>query len=238
MIMKRATTLLALLAAIGTAAVLWQRLSMVKARHAVSASASNSEPTSATVSATNTDLEREAAALRAQTTDLAKLRNEVSQLRTRQGELAAVRAEHEQLRRAKEIGAPIPREVPPGFIPKEQLRNAGLETPEDAVQTFFWAMREGELAIMLQSLSPENEERKQTERMPPEKRAEFEQMFRAKESREKNPMNHFNDFGVRGKEVISDDAVVLHIGSSLSTNTATVKLERSGGEWRLRDLPR
>jgi hypothetical protein len=51
-------------------------------------------------------------------------------------------------------------------------------------------------------------------------------------------MLRFNDFGVRAKEVISDDAVVLYIGSSLSTNTAKVKLEHSGGEWRLRDLPR
>ena len=230
---KRATFMMAVLAAVSTATVVWQRVSSPDANQQLRAAPMVNSESNALA---NSQLEQEVEGLRAQTRDLAKLRNEVSQLRARQNELADARAENAQLLDAKRTGAKLPREAPPGFISKEQLRNAGFETPENAVQTFFWAMREGELAVMLQGLVPENEERKQLDRMPPEKRMEFEKLFRAKDSRE--AMDHFNDFAVRGKEVISDDDVVLYIGSSLSTNTAKVKLARTAGEWRLHDLPK
>jgi hypothetical protein len=227
-----------MLAVIGTAAVVWQRISMADGKQQLQATPAANSESNASSAGVNSETEHEAVALRAQTRDLAKLRNEVSQLRAQQSELAAARAESARLLDAKGSGAPLRREVPPGFISKEQLRNAGFQTPEDAVQTFFWAMREGDLGLMAQGLSPGNEERKEIERMPPEKRAELEKMLRAEENRKENPMNYFNDFAVRGKEVISDDAVVLHIGSSLSMNTAKVKLERSAGEWRLHDIPK
>jgi hypothetical protein len=104
------------------------------------------------------------------------------------------------------------------------------------VQSFFWAMRQGDLRSLLQALSPANTERKQMESLPPEKRAEIEKSFSV--DRAENPMNHFTDFAVRSKEAISDDAVVLYVGSSLTTNTMRVQLDRFGGEWRLRDMPR
>jgi hypothetical protein len=234
LIMKRVTIFLAMLAVIGTAAVLWQRLSATNLhRQTEAASAANSEFNTASSAATNSELEREAAALRARTRDLAKLRNEVSQLRTKQGELAAARAENERLLQAKQTRAAAPREAPPGFVAKEQLRNAGYETPEDAIQTFFWAMREGSLELAMQSFAPGQWDRIQFEKLSAEKRAQEEEKFKRDEKR---AMEHFNDFSVARKEQTSEDTVVLHVHSSISTNTAKFQLKRFGSEWKLSEF--
>jgi hypothetical protein len=177
----------------------------------------------------------EAIQLREQTKDLPRLRNEVTQLRVRKGEMDAARNERAKLMAAKQTGAPVPRETPPGFISKDRLTNAGFATPEDALQTFFWAMRDGNLALTIGALVSTNQERRNIERLSAEKRAELEQHF--SNDREKM-MDNFNDFAVRERETLSDDLVALHVGSSLSTNTMKIHLAREGAEWRLRDLPR
>jgi hypothetical protein len=233
MSMKRATLVCAVLAVAGTGALVWQQGSMAELRQPDRTAGFTN---AGTTENTNAADEQQLAALREETKDLPRLRNEVTQLRARKVELDVARREHEQLSEAKRTGATVPREAPPGFISKESLVNAGLVTPEDAVQTFFWAMRQGDLRMILQALSPTNAERKEFESLPPDKRAEFEKSFGADPAG--NPMNNFSDFTVRGKEAISDDSVVLHIGSSLTTNTMRVEVDRFGGEWRLRDMPR
>lgn len=227
---KRVTIFLASLAAIGTAAVVWQRLSCADlTRQIRAAPATSSESNMAPSSAMNSELEEETAALRAQTRELPKLRNEVNQLRAKQNEVMTARAEHEQLVRAQQSGARLPREVAPGFISKEQLRNAGYETPEDAIQTFFWAMREGNFELAMQSLSPEERELARLERLSPEKRAQEETNFKRDVQ---ETMEHFNDFTVARREQLSDDTVALHVRSSISTNTSKFQLKRFGAEWK------
>ena len=232
MIMKRATILLALLAAVGTAAVLWQRLSITELREPAPLLASGVESNVASSAAMNSELEREAVELRAQTRDLPKLRTEVSQLRVRQRELATARVEHERLLRAKESGAPVPREIPPGFVSREQLRNAGYETPEDTIQTFFWAMREGNAAVAMESLSPENKQRIRFDSVPPEQREALELKARGGAPE----MKQFNDFNVAERQQLSEDKVKLYLRSSLSTNTVSYELKRFGTEWKLVDF--
>ena len=41
-----------------------------------------------------------------------------------------------------------------GFLAKESWSNVGFDTPEAAVQTFFWAIREGDLARMAECMPP------------------------------------------------------------------------------------
>jgi hypothetical protein len=232
--MKRMTLIFAVLAISGTGVVIWQRHSLSefqenqnrRLHHETGTGISNAEAAA---------IEQEVTALREETKELPKLRNEVSQFRATQIELTKARAENARLLEAKRTGLSIPREAPPGFILKEQLKNAGFATPEAAVQTFFWAMSQGDLGTMLQALSAGSEDKKHIENSPPEERAELE--LKVKADRNRNPMNNFRDFAVRQKEVISDTAVVLYVGSSPSTKTTKIQMEQNGGEWRLRDLP-
>ena len=228
---KHTTFILAMLGALGTAAVVWQRVSVAQANRQLQAVPADSN--ASTIGA-DAAMEQEAAALRVQTRDLAKLRNEVSQLRTRPSELAAARTENARLIEAKQTGAPLPREVPPGFISKEQLRNAGYESPEDALQTLFWAMREGSYQLAMQLFASGNRERVHFESLTPEKRAQDEEGFRQRASQQL--MKNFNDFSVAQREQISEDAVILHVRSSVGTNTLKFELKRFGNEWKLVDF--
>jgi hypothetical protein len=161
--------------------------------------------------------------LREQTKDLPRLRNEITQLRGRKGELDAARLDRAQLTAAAQAGAPVPRETPPGFISKDRLANVGFSTPEGALQTFFWAMREADSTVAAGALAAKNDRRGNLARLPDQKRADL--------------MNAFTDFSVRGQEVLSDDTVALQVGSSVATNTIRIKMVREGGEWRLLDFP-
>jgi hypothetical protein len=230
--MKRVTLFCGLLAMLGTGAVLWQQHSLSNFRH-------GQENGFLSETATNWEdgaLQSEIITLREQTRDLPKLRNEVSQLRARRAELAAAHTENVRLLEVKTTGAALPREVPLGFTSKEQLKNAGYATPESAVETFFWAMREGNLALVMQALSPENGEREDYEGLPPGKRQQEEDNFRTEGK--SRTMNRFNDFKVTRQEQLSEDTVALHLRSSVATNTSRFQLKRFGTEWKLTDLHR
>jgi len=232
--MKRINIICALLAIVGTIAVAMQRQSLAKLR-AGSHRGFTNEVVNDSPAGTGAAHEEEIISLREQTRELARLRNEISRLRTARGELASARSESTRLLEAKQNAAPAPA-PPPGFISREQLTNAGFATPEATLQTFFWAMNTGDLETTLQTLSPNNRERKSFDKLSPEQRARAvnENKPRGRDAM----MTHFNDFGIRGREEISEGVVVLHVGSSLSTNTMRMFLQRFGEEWRLQEFPR
>jgi hypothetical protein len=101
------------------------------------------------------------------------------------------------------------------------------------VQTFFWAVREGNINELVRSLAPDSRERQRIEKLTPEKRVELEQEISS--HRGTDPMQRFTDMGVRAREAVSDDRVVLHVGSSLSTNTMRFEVQRTPDGWKLRD---
>jgi hypothetical protein len=81
-------------------------------------------------------------------TDLLRLRNEARQLRAQLPELGRLRAENGRLAAEISSGIAAPQKLSEmeGFVAKESWSNAGFDTPEATVQTFFWAIREGDLA--------------------------------------------------------------------------------------------
>jgi len=231
--MKRITILCGMLAVVGTVAVLWQQQSLAKRRENHHRGFTN-EVLTDSPGTTNAVHEQEIMALREQTKDLAKLRNEVGRLRAARTELAVARTESTRLTEAKETATPAP-PTPLGFTARQQLANVGFATPEATLQTFFWAMNEGNLETALEALSPNNRERKSFDKLSPEQRAKA-----LKENKMQGPdtmMKRFNDFGIRVREEISDSVVVLRVGSSLATNTMRMSLQRFGEEWRLQDFP-
>jgi hypothetical protein len=228
--MKAVTLFCALAALLGTTAVVWQRQEFVQAR----TEAPSESPIMLTNDLPSTEAERQAAALREETRNLARLRNEVTQLRRQQAELAAARTENDELLKAKETGPAIRRKTPSGFRSREQLQNAGYATPEAALETLFWAMREGNAEVAMQSLPPDHSQRLRFERLTAEnkieKRAEMEEQFR---SEQLNTMKNFTDFAIAHREQPSPDAVVLHLRSSITTNTMKFQLQRFGDEWKI-----
>ena len=94
--------------------------------------------------ATDAPVGVEIARLKGETHDLLKLRNEVRQLREQKQMIERLRAENEALRALGKSGASQMVALPslPGLLSSDSLTNAGLSTPEAAVQTCFWALRE------------------------------------------------------------------------------------------------
>jgi hypothetical protein len=86
--------------------------------------------------------------------DLLRLRNEVRQLRAHRPELDRLRAENERLAAEINSGITAPQKLSEmeGFVAKESWSNAGFDTPEATVQTFFWAIREGDVARMAECM--------------------------------------------------------------------------------------
>jgi hypothetical protein len=87
-------------------------------------------------------------------TDLLRLRNEARQLRAQLPELGRLRAENGRLAAEISSGIATPQRLSEmeGFVAKESWSNAGFDTPEATVQTFFWAIREGDLARMAECM--------------------------------------------------------------------------------------
>lgn len=106
------------------------------------------------------NLADEIARLREDNRDLLHLRNEVSQLQEKKQELELLRSENSRLR-AQSSAAKKPASAggarKPVVLTKDNLSNRGLSTPEDAIQTFFWAYNHGDVQVMFGSLIPEKQ---------------------------------------------------------------------------------
>jgi len=97
----------------------------------------------------------EAAKLREANRDLPKLRNEARQLRRKLDEFNALKAENERLhaQQAAMASGKLTAAHPPGFVGRNQLFDAGLATPEAALQTTIWAWSQGNFDRMLQCMT-------------------------------------------------------------------------------------
>ena len=91
----------------------------------------------------------------AKSTDLLRLRNEVRQLRAQQPALDRLQVENGRLAAEISAGITTPQKLSEmeGFMAKESWSNAGFDTPEAAVQTLLWAIREGDLARMAECMT-------------------------------------------------------------------------------------
>ncbi|MDB6041391.1 MAG: hypothetical protein JWM99_5232 [Verrucomicrobiales bacterium] len=85
--------------------------------------------------------------LRGETSDLQRIRNEVHQLRDRQMEAKQELAQNERLRKLYATGTTSNGGTAAAiaFTTPAELVDLGQATAEAAIQTFFWAMREGNI---------------------------------------------------------------------------------------------
>jgi hypothetical protein len=106
--------------------------------------------------------------LRTQTSELMRLRDEVTQLRSDSKSTVAVLAENEKLKtqlaeaRKASGAATVPGDAMEARLddfPRERWSFAGYGTPEDAMVSAIWAMTAGDRARYLESLTPQEQER-------------------------------------------------------------------------------
>jgi RNA polymerase sigma factor (sigma-70 family) len=114
---------------------------------------------------------------------------------------------------------------PQGPIPESSWRNMKYATPEAALQTSLWAMRQGDVATLKVSYTPE-----------------FQEQFMATAGKGKSDADlsamcvqlagAIWDFEVVRQEPVSTDEVVVHFHSARIGN-AVVPLKKIGGEWKV-----
>src|SRR5690242_13846442 len=93
--------------------------------------------------------------LREENHDLLKLRGEISQLRDAKAQFEKVSAENQRLvAQAKMAGKTDSKQsIQPVTIQIGNLFNRGWGTPEDALQTFYWAQRERNSDMLQQTVT-------------------------------------------------------------------------------------
>jgi hypothetical protein len=162
--------------------------------------------------------------LRYETLQLHKLRNEVRQLREQKPEWDQLRAQNQKLRAGAE---PVSRHSAratdlAGLITKEMVSDAGFNSPEATLRTFFWSMREGNLEKMRSCFLPDTP----VELLPGGSDA---------------AMAGFNGFRVVAKKVVSTDEVKVGIQLSAEQDAAPVEVvlpfKRVAGEWKVSLTP-
>ena len=166
--------------------------------------------------------------------DLLKLRNEVRQLRAQSSEMEKLRQENQRLAsniKTLSSGKPPSFTEMKGFVPKESWSHSGFATPEAALQTLLWAVREGQIQAVAECMSPES-------------RPWFEREFahKSEEAKKKalqdglGQLVQTGGYRLLNKEEVADDKVLLGIQAVAGGTVAKVVLRRFGNEWKFHDV--
>ena len=165
---------IALLASAAAAFTYWQRAAELAAENSTLRAklAEHGSQQSAAVAAEEKQRDYELSRLRADAAEVHKLRGEISQARSGAKDLERLRAENMQLRADNQqlrTASQRPADAPPSAdprpaatrdqFPRENWSFAGYTTPEAALVSSIWAMREGNPQTYLQSLAPEEQAR-------------------------------------------------------------------------------
>jgi len=179
----------------------------------------------------NEELER----LKAEAREVHKLRNEVSQLRAGVKETDRLRTENQRLRAAGKplqaapgtgVAGPSTAASQEGYYPKESWAFTGYATPEAALQSVIWAMREGDTRTLLASVTPE-----EMARMQKEWGNKSEDQVSADAKR---GMDKLSGVRILESRTLSDDEVVLSVyAAGGEDKVQKISMKRYGAEWRM-----
>jgi hypothetical protein len=188
---------------------------------------------------TQAALDEELGRLRAEAQEVHKLRNEVSRLRAQKSELEKLRAENQRLKTAPISGVSSAVQIAqqPEYFAKENWIFAGYATPEETLQSFLWAMREGDWKKLQASVTAEGWARIGKGQGNEEFAAKIEEEIKRK-------VRDTGGFRILERKVVSEDEVVLRIhsnGEGSSAGDQNIVTKRLDGEWKVersyRDAP-
>ena len=202
-----------------TASAGWQRANADLQKELNSAPAEAAEPSAASLKEAIPDWSR---------SELARLRNEVRQLREQQAAANALKAQNLQLTNAIAALPPSPRLAEmPGFQDKAAWKNVGHLTPEQSVQTFFWAVREGDLEQLLRCSG--DQEAKQMQSMLARDQEKGRQQF----LKELQTMTNIPGYRIAEQEIRPDGSVILSLQVAAGGEILDMVLVQVGSEWKL-----
>ena len=172
--------------------------------------------------------------LQAQKSELMRLRNEVTQLRGGSQALDSLRSENsqlkslvEQLRTSSAQGALTPpplNDSPETQFTREQWTFAGYASPEDALVSAIWAMKEGQPGTYLDSLSPEEQER-----MAQIWAGQTEQQVAAKHQQD---VANISSLSILTTDTSAPNEVRMTVRLDGVDRTEQVRMQQIGGEWK------
>lgn len=160
-----------------------------------------------------------------QSRELLRLRNEVGMLRKETNGWQRLQQENQQLRAnlAAKALAPANPAFAPGYQPKESWANVGYDTPENTLQTLFWAGSQGDAKTFLASLTAEQQKQiwdKETDLTEAKLGTEL-----AKE------VSKLNGYQITKTAQLAGDQTLLEV---LADNeTRQIKLQKVDGQWKM-----
>src|ERR1044071_6489540 len=158
--------------------------------------------------------------------ELQQLRGEVARLRVAAKDADALRVQNEQLRGAAAVAAkpPTTNAAPQGKFPRESWTFAGYATPESALVSAVWAMREGKTQVFLDSLTPEEQAR-----MAKQWENKSEAEIAAEQQKEVSTVTSVR---VIEQQDVSPDEVEMTFFIEGDNRMEVVKLKRIANDWK------
>ncbi|HXP60341.1 MAG TPA: hypothetical protein VN829_07620 [Dongiaceae bacterium] len=160
---------------------------------------------------------------------LLRLRGEVTRLAALQGELAPARAENERLRRqlaAAGTNSVPGRALPPGYLRRADATLAGYNTPEDTLQSFLWALHHKDDLHVLQAFTPAAAEQLQVKGQP----AQVSPVFL-------DEMEAIIGMAIVNKIPLPDGAVGLSVLVAPDARPLRFALVNVDGQWKIASRP-
>ena len=185
--------------------------------------------------AAHAKLDEEITRLRFEAQEVHKLRNEVSQLRGQRNELERQRAENQRLKSGTLSN--VPSAAQPSqeqdYFAKQDWTFAGYATPEAALQSSLWAMREGDLNSLQASTTAEGWARIGGGR----DNQSDARMAEAIKGKVKNSAG----FRILERKSVTKDEIILRVHADGENADQNIVMKRSDGEWKMertyRDAP-
>ncbi len=231
--MKILNALLAAVCVAASAAALfqWRTLQALRAENAAlraHAEAARAQEIS-TASAEAQKREAELRQLRADARDAVRLRGEITQLRGASKDADSARAQTERLRAENQqlrhtAPAPDSAAPAPGHFPRESWSFAGYATPDSALVSAIWAMKDGSPKAYFESLTPDEQARMARV---------WENKSEAEVStKHQGDVSKITDLRVVDRQEISPDQMTMSVYIGGVDRLEKVSMQRVGNAWK------
>jgi hypothetical protein len=158
--------------------------------------------------------------------ELLQLRAEAARLSQQQRELAGARQENDKLRLQLEnrrTNNAAGKGAAAGYIRMSELKWRGCNTPEDTLQSAFWAIQNRDVSKYLETVRPDV-----AKELIDSLRAESRSADEFFKDKQLPPI-----FRLAGRQQNDDQVVVLHVEIAPDTPAQDISFRRVGGEWKL-----
>jgi len=234
--------LIALVVALGVAGgITWRKVALTKEANARLGAENEDLKQRLTVVTEEQNQKREAESKRAsiEAQELAKLRGEVSRLRVATNEAGKLRSEVSALKlRLSETKNQKPGDVTPtpsvaaaDQFPRQSWAFSGYTTPETALVSTIWAMKEGKPQVFMDSLSPEEQQR-----MAQTWQGKSEEEIAAKHQ---NDVENIQGVRILSRTAISPTEIQMQVFLEGANRMETFKMNQAGDQqWKFGGLIR